>query len=519
MEQTCMKYGTAVCNTARKRGKSHIAKDTPCQDYCLCTRTDNGLLLLCAADGHGGDAYIYSDLGSELACTILKDTVSAFPGHQDLSVFTKKAFKEQLLGNWRDAVLAFHGEDSEEAERVLRRYGTTLLFVIANDTDMVVGQIGDGAILLFNDAGCGQLFRRHLPKIGSATSSLVSSRALYSLHTEQYSRSLFPHVLLSTDGIYDKLDSGDVFLRYGMTLLQDVRKHEQLQEPFTIEGIDVYEESRDDCSIALLVSDLPSALTPDTEHRFVRAWDGIGLYEQDGKEIHVLSALPSWDPPVSSLYTLLFPLRKHPCTYSIPKDTVMISELLEANEHLTKKHEDEDDIYTGTYWLGVWLRMKKIREYFRDHQILPEDHLLRTARLSRDGRMYFFADAFGIRPYDETKLDALFDAFLDRFSFIGTLRLHDVMTPLCACTSHSPAFTYRSEEGKQETLCRLVRNPSGSYGLWNISPYPWKIPAQDKTVALNKVLRLTGDITIEIQDERHTLLEAVLFERKGEETC
>ena len=54
--------------TACKRGRSHVAKDKPCQDYCVAEKISDEIFLAAVADGHGGAAYTKSEVGSAAAC-------------------------------------------------------------------------------------------------------------------------------------------------------------------------------------------------------------------------------------------------------------------------------------------------------------------------------------------------------------------------------------------------------------------------------------------------------------------
>ena len=516
MEKQHTEYRTIVCDTARRRGRGHIARKTPCQDYCLSFPAGEGLFVLCAADGHGGEEYTYSDLGSELACRTLKKTVERFACGQDLSVFLGMEFRRTLLDSWRKEVLEFHGPDSESDARIARRYGTTLLYAIVSDTDMVLGQLGDGAILLFNEDGVWQLFRRHEPKIGSSTSSMVSGRAVYALHTEKYSRSLFPYVLLSTDGIYDKLDHGDAFLRYGMELVRDTQIHGGLTAPFTVEGIDVFEETHDDCSIALLTSRTGSSLKIPEGLSFVRAWDGITVCSDGTHEVHMTGKPASALLPESCSFHVLRAEQTDPYVYTVPENTVMLSELIEEEEHLYKKKRDEDDEnpWTNRFWLDLWIRMHRVLDHLRMIRCMPEDFLLHTARVSPDGDLWFFQDAFADRSYDEEALNALFERFFERFGFIGMLAVGDTVQPLTETGSRPFTFTYQNGP-----LCRLVRNrDTGQYGLWNLTDRPWIIPDTGKIIAPNKVLKLPEAHPADIGNTGHTMLYAVIF-GKGELPC
>lgn len=64
------------------KGSSHDASGKPCQDYSLEKTFDGGCILI-VCDGHGGDTYVRSDVGSRLAaeitCEIILEFVNTVP--------------------------------------------------------------------------------------------------------------------------------------------------------------------------------------------------------------------------------------------------------------------------------------------------------------------------------------------------------------------------------------------------------------------------------------------------------
>ena len=69
LEKSCATY------YARKKGRSHVENHTVCQDYCLVENLDESTQVVCVADGHGGEAYTKSDVGSRIACTVFFELV------------------------------------------------------------------------------------------------------------------------------------------------------------------------------------------------------------------------------------------------------------------------------------------------------------------------------------------------------------------------------------------------------------------------------------------------------------
>ena len=486
---------------ARRRGKSHTDAGTVCQDYCLA-ETVNGLTVVCAADGHGGSEYVFSDLGAELACTALADVVRRYPADDTLDAFVTAEFRSAFLQEWKRQVLDISDEESGTLSAAVRKYGTTVLFAIVSKTHAVLGQLGDGAILMFNDSGTGQLLRRHGPKIDSSTSSMVSSRAEYALETRRFPRSLFPYIILSTDGIYDKLDTGDSFILYGQTLVAEIRSTGMLSHPFTVADIDVSEVSRDDCTAALIVSETPSSLYIPAGMTFQRAYEGITICSDGNHTVHCTDHPAANGFPDSPLYRIVHGSHTEQDghflhAYTVPEETEGLDALFEREEHLQKKDipddGDEHVVYTNAFWLHLYIRMRIIRNELRVHGILPEPHFFDTVRVGRDGTVYVFEDAWAGAPFDEQALNRLFDPFFDRFGFIGSLVIdddrHHEEKPLYRCRKQSGVICL---PGTRTPFCRLVRNPeSREYGLWNLSPYTW-MTVDERKIPPQKVLRLEG---------------------------
>ena len=186
---------------ARRQGKAHSMHRKPCQDYCFAKNIDDNIQFTALADGHGGEEYPKSDRGSVLACEVLFNVIKSvkeeyFSAYKQdtentendslwLDCLKTREFKVRYISEWRKAVLEDYSQGTsfiidEKEQDIVKKYGTTIMFSVAATDAIVLGQLGDGAILLFNDKLQNQLFKRHEKKTDSSTHSLISYSAEFS---------------------------------------------------------------------------------------------------------------------------------------------------------------------------------------------------------------------------------------------------------------------------------------------------------------------------------------------------
>ena len=75
-------------------GDSHILTGKPCQD-CARSITNELYSMAIVSDGHGGERYFRSNIGSEYAVKITREAVDEFVkgmNNQDSCIFANKAF-------------------------------------------------------------------------------------------------------------------------------------------------------------------------------------------------------------------------------------------------------------------------------------------------------------------------------------------------------------------------------------------------------------------------------------------
>ena len=164
---------------ARCRGYSHLKDDKPCQDSCE-SFADNYIGLAIVADGHGGDKYIRSDVGSHEAVfrsklfvyKMVKGNLETFIKKKDKKAIESnlELLKGHIIREWRQSVV-YHYTTNELTERerdackkakialpvdaaaIPTLYGTTLLVCgyIEKYQFWFALQIGDGKTVVIRE--------------------------------------------------------------------------------------------------------------------------------------------------------------------------------------------------------------------------------------------------------------------------------------------------------------------------------------------------------------------------------
>ena len=77
------------------QGESHKVDDKPCQDASFSAVYDDGLAIAIVCDGHGGERYFRSDVGSRMATEVIAESVKTFVENVDKRLFVGKSFTAQ----------------------------------------------------------------------------------------------------------------------------------------------------------------------------------------------------------------------------------------------------------------------------------------------------------------------------------------------------------------------------------------------------------------------------------------
>lgn len=202
------------------------------------------MVVLAVADGHGGNKYFRSHIGAQLAVKIAVQLCKDFPPELggDISFNLVRSTAEEKLP--RDIVVAWRQEidhhlqsspfrDEElnalrqlEGDRAVQSvqddphlaYGTTLLAAVASQDYVLYVQLGDGDILLVNQAGeVSCPITRDERLIGNETTSLCSPRAWQDFRFAMHdvARNAPALIILSTDGYSNSFVSMDDYMQVG----------------------------------------------------------------------------------------------------------------------------------------------------------------------------------------------------------------------------------------------------------------------------------------------------------------
>ena len=525
------------CKTfyARKKGRSHVENGTVCQDYCLVEEIGDEIQVVCVADGHGGEAYTKSDKGSFYACNVFVELIKTIKrnsskedkGNKWIEVLKTRDFKKIYIESWKKAVIDdYHKENSEATEsipNIIKKYGTTFLFVIYVDGTYVVGQLGDGAILLSNDFGQSQLFKRHGVKVSSATSSLASNRAKYAFVIDSFDNDCFNSVLLSTDGIYDKLDNDSSFSLYERSLIEQIENEGELKKPFDVQGIDVSEITKDDCTIALIKSEkkgIPISKY-DLEKEglvgitFSRHMRGIDVFEamldNEKVEVHLIDGKYDEFPMDIRSATLILPQKIIPVkknkvalVYKISDDYHRIARLVESGEHLEKKYwfneyENDDDEtvnsgdFSNEYWLDFYENLLCLEDELRVIRIAVASYLNECLFVTKDNKLFILSDA--LRKEKDIVAEQAIERLLDRFSIIGSLSCGKIKIPLFETISQGQSIAMLHVASERKVLCKVIyNNDKKILGLWNATTSSWNLENEKrKEIPVQGVIRLNKD--------------------------
>lgn len=194
--------GVPLVAIQRTIGAGHERSGKPCQDEVGSIRLGDRTAIA-VADGHGSSAR--ADVGARLAVEVALTALMRFAsdlgdrsGHlAEVQSYAEHPLRVHLTRQWRERVRAHAADDTVP----LLAYGTTLLFALATPDFLLLGQLGDGDVLL----GVGEAVSRPLPAdpraFADETPSLCLPEAWQSLRV----RALPPPtgdtlLLLATDG-------------------------------------------------------------------------------------------------------------------------------------------------------------------------------------------------------------------------------------------------------------------------------------------------------------------------------
>jgi serine/threonine protein phosphatase PrpC len=222
-----------------RTGASHIRTGKPCEDaYALWSGSAGAVpcIAVAVADGHGDDRHDQSRTGSALAVEAAITELVGFHRMYAEGIPTQRFradfrtdFPRRITRRWRDLVLLDaevralppknDQPDRSRQDVLFTRYGTTLLTALIARDSIVVGQVGDGDILMVRPDGAIEFpLTRDTTLTGNETRSLSSADAHLLWRTATFDRGDGGVLIAATDGVSDSFDGSEseefrVFIR------------------------------------------------------------------------------------------------------------------------------------------------------------------------------------------------------------------------------------------------------------------------------------------------------------------
>lgn len=190
-------------------------------------------VVMAVSDGHGNPASPRSGLGAALAVEIATDVLWQLADPISPAVLAETV--TTMVTRWTSQVLehldrypltaAEFGRSSDGAldrpERPTVVYGSTLLFAVVSVHELVLGQLGDGDVVVVDDTGQAV---RPLPAderlMAHVTTSLSDDDAVGNVRATIVDAGRSRLVLLATDGYANSFRNDDAFLQVGPDLLR-----------------------------------------------------------------------------------------------------------------------------------------------------------------------------------------------------------------------------------------------------------------------------------------------------------
>ena len=265
---------------ARCRGSLHVRKNKPLQDFSASmtdSRKTYGYALV--ADGHGGERYIRSEIGSEIGvkCTVeamnnvLKELLN-YIKNKDFNVIDKslKNLCSRILVLWREKVRKHFDENpltenelelceklkisvSISEDNIVRLYGSTLLAAVyfENFDFWFTLQIGDGkTVIIKNDDSVSYPIPEDEDQGYGMSNSLCGKTASEKFYYA-YGFEKIAGICVMSDGMTDSFEFEklpDFLVRIKNNALQDIEKTKEELTTFLPKLSE--QGSQDDISIA-----------------------------------------------------------------------------------------------------------------------------------------------------------------------------------------------------------------------------------------------------------------------------
>jgi hypothetical protein len=159
-----------VCQSVQ--GTSHQRSGLPCQDSCTACEArlaEGTALVLACSDGAGSAAH--SDLGSQVACDTIVQAIA-----DDLHADGPAAVSLDRAAHWVAGVHRSLAIEADVRGVETRQLACTLLFAVLLPRGAFFGQIGDGAIVVWENGRYKPVFWPQSGEYANTTNFVIDPR-------------------------------------------------------------------------------------------------------------------------------------------------------------------------------------------------------------------------------------------------------------------------------------------------------------------------------------------------------
>jgi serine/threonine protein phosphatase PrpC len=228
-----------------RTGASHRKTGRPCEDaFALWSGAAGGIpsISVAVADGHGDPRHDQSRSGAALAVQAAIDELVSFHrmhlhDYPETTLRTefRADFPRRIGRRWRDAVEDDAGRrglvdfgDEPAGTGLFTRYGSTLMAASVVADTILMGQIGDGDIVMVRPDGTTECpIPQDTSLMGCETRSLSSRDAHLLWRTTTMDRGSGGVLIIATDGISDSFDGseGPEFMKFIRSLVSRIGEY------------------------------------------------------------------------------------------------------------------------------------------------------------------------------------------------------------------------------------------------------------------------------------------------------
>ena len=199
-------------------GYRHIKSKTALQDYSA-SYADNERTIITCADGHGGELYIRSNIGSKFASEAVVKVLKSLT-KKDIRCKNKEkattSIRLSILCEWNDLVeqdlsknrirkSEINNLNDRQRFELIKRpqcaYGTTLTGAMVFGNDLIVVSLGDTEVLGIKKGEIVQLFNTDNDPAANITYSMCQEDAFNYLRVGIFDKRDLDGILLCTDGL------------------------------------------------------------------------------------------------------------------------------------------------------------------------------------------------------------------------------------------------------------------------------------------------------------------------------